>query len=192
MACLAYFHRVSKEKSAITSAKHWRKTFRSDPSEGSGDKKIFQPSVSNCSSRWRYIVTFYRKTKKLKPKTNLFLQITEKMRFRYITKGKLPASYLYFSGYEDGRSNSVKYRQFQIIYIPKKQKTKKKTTTSSVLQGRAWPNQNAAALWCHSDLNMKISLVLFSVVSLVKTRRSGSPDCESWSLVHSLSTVLIG
>lgn len=126
MACLAYFHRVSKEKSAITSAKHWRKTFRSDPSEGSGDKKIFQPSVSNCSSRWRYIVTFYRKTKKLKPKTNLFLQITEKMRFRYITKGKLPASYLYFSGYEDGRSNSVKYRQFQIIYIPKKQKQKKK------------------------------------------------------------------
>lgn len=59
------------------------------------------------------------------------------MRFRYITKGKLPASYLYFSGYEDGRSNSVKYRQFQIIYIPKKQKTKKKTHHITCTAGKS-------------------------------------------------------
>lgn len=117
MACLAYFHRVSKKKSAITSAKHWRKTFHSDSSEGSGDKKIIQPSVSNCSSRWRYIVTFYKN--KTKSKTNLFLQITEKMRFRYINKGKLPASYLHFSGYVERSLNAVKYSEFQFIYVQK-------------------------------------------------------------------------
>lgn len=62
--------------------------------------------------------------KNKKSTTNLFLQITEKMRFRYINKGKLPASYQHFSGYVERSSNAVKYSEFQFIYVQKNIKIK--------------------------------------------------------------------
>lgn len=111
------------------------------------------------------------------------------MRFRYIHKGISPASYLYFSGYVERSSKSVKYSEFrpqQFVYIQSKH-----LLYCSKESDQSKCSCSLMSFWS-PYMNMEISLVQFSFVSLVKARNSASSaSLQELNHVHIISTLLL-